>query len=159
MGKSTIEESELFWLSTAGPLEDIGVNIKVIKDLVSGLPKGSVEPSTKRHFYASYSDYDRYQKEKQTQRTILAKLKMAYSILVEYHRDLWDSHEMMKKREKERDDFFSKMWKRVKGLRKVLKPYEGLLSPIVESDDEPPTKWWGFDVGVEGTKSVGESIS
>lgn len=39
------------------------------------------------------------------------------------------SHEKMKKKEKKKDKFFSNMWKRVKGLWKVIKPQDRLPSP------------------------------
>lgn len=47
------------------------------------------------------------------------------------HKEFSKSHEMMKIRKKKRDKFFTRMWKGVKGLWKVLKPKDPLLSKLM----------------------------
>ncbi|KAF3629475.1 hypothetical protein FXO38_27664 [Capsicum annuum] len=62
-GKPTAEEPEFCRPSAAGPLEDIGIDIRAIMELVSGLPQGTGESSSWRHSYVSFSDYEKYKKE------------------------------------------------------------------------------------------------
>ncbi|KAJ8544704.1 hypothetical protein K7X08_017287 [Anisodus acutangulus] len=47
----------------------------------------------------------------------------------------------MRKREKKRDKFFTRMWKGVKGIWKVLKPKESLRSTRPEVDNDAPVQW------------------
>jgi len=48
--------------------------------------------------------------------------------MVDSYHDLWVAHEKMVRREKKRDEFFSKMWKWVKVLWKVIQPRDRLSS-------------------------------
>lgn len=48
--KLTVKESKLCRPPTIEPLEDSGVDIRVIKEMESGFPHGKGEPST-RHYY------------------------------------------------------------------------------------------------------------
>lgn len=55
-------------------------------------------------------------------------------------------------REKNRDEFFTKIWKGVKGLWKVLKPQSRLPISWVDSDDKDLDEWSylkedGYDAG------------
>lgn len=65
------------------PLEDIGVDIRAIKELFSGLPQARRELSTRHHPYISLVNYEKYKKEHETQKATLAKLGRAYSTLIE----------------------------------------------------------------------------
>lgn len=78
VGKSKIKESKSYTPLTAGPLENSVVNNRVIKELVSGLPQGPKDSSTRRHSYVSRADYEKYQDEQQTQGETIAKLERAY---------------------------------------------------------------------------------
>lgn len=148
LGKLIIEESESCRPSTTGNLEDIGVDIRVIKELVPRLPKGPREPPTRRHSYVSHSEYEKYQEDQKKKKATVSKLERAYSVVVESGKDLQDSYEKIRKREKKRDNFFRKIWKGVKGLWRVLKPCDKLPSSRVESDKEAPTEW--SDAGAGG---------
>ncbi|KAF3656950.1 hypothetical protein FXO38_13905 [Capsicum annuum] len=77
LGKSTVEESESYRPSTFKPLEDIGIDIRFINELVSGLPQGLGDPSTRQHSYVSCSDYDKYPKKQQTYEATISRLKKA----------------------------------------------------------------------------------
>ena len=59
--------------------------------------------------------------------------------LVHSHRELSDSYEKMKK--KKIDKFLTNMWMKVKGLWKVLKSKQRLLSSSVECDEMVPAVW------------------
>lgn len=58
LSKPTVEEPNYCRPSTTGHLEDIGIDIKAIKELVSGLPQGSGNFSIGRHSFVSQSDYE-----------------------------------------------------------------------------------------------------
>lgn len=71
----------------------------------------------------------KYKKEEKKQGVTIVRIEWAYLELAESHRELRSSYEMIKKREKRKDKFFSKMWKGVKGQWNILKPLEKLPSP------------------------------
>lgn len=60
MGNSTCEEPASCSPSTAGHLEDIGADIRAIRELVSRFPQRPREPCTTRHSYVSRSNYEKY---------------------------------------------------------------------------------------------------
>lgn len=49
--KSTCEEPESCRPSIAGPFEEIGIYLRAIRELVSGLAQGTENPSTTHHSY------------------------------------------------------------------------------------------------------------
>lgn len=125
---------------------------------MSRLPQGLGEPSTTHHSYVSRVDYDEYNKEQKKQKTTIDQLEEAYSSFVASHQDLRRAHEKIITRDKKRDKFFTKMWKGVKGLWKVLKPQRRLPIYWVESDNDSPSEWSdieedGDDAGYESDRS------
>ncbi|KAF3640313.1 hypothetical protein FXO37_23556 [Capsicum annuum] len=58
--KSTVEEPKSCRPPTARPLEDIGIDVRAIKDLVSGFPQGIEELSSRHYSYVSHEDYEKY---------------------------------------------------------------------------------------------------
>lgn len=65
LGKSTNEEIEPCRSSTAVPFEDIGVDLREIWVLVSGLPMGPGGPSTTRNSCVARFDYEKYLADQQ----------------------------------------------------------------------------------------------
>ncbi|KAF3628034.1 hypothetical protein FXO38_28453 [Capsicum annuum] len=126
-----------------------------MKELVSSLPQGPRKSSTARHSCIALSNYKIYQEEKKKQEATVARLERAYSLLAKSHRDLKESYDNMKNTEKKRDKFFTKIWKRVKGLWKVLKPYDRFTSAQVEMMMRPMMIVWMLRL-VELMKSLQE---
>ncbi|KAF3662724.1 hypothetical protein FXO38_11023 [Capsicum annuum] len=77
--------------------------------------------------------------------TEICDLKVA--VLYEPWRDLRDAYDKIAKRENKRYKFFKKLWKRVKGIFKVLKPNHPVPLPRLDSEDEAPAEWPADDTG------------
>lgn len=104
------------------------------------MPQGSGVPSTTQYSYEAQSNNVMYLEDQSTQGATIKRLEMAYSSLAESHRGLRDSHKKMKKRKNKRDKFFTKIWKGVRGLWKVLKPRDSLDTSKDDINDEALTK-------------------
>ncbi|KAH0665270.1 hypothetical protein KY290_027542 [Solanum tuberosum] len=95
------------------------------------LPQGSAESKYGLVSYVPQSEFDIYLKVQ------LANLEKAYAGLAKSHVELSISYNKMKKQEKSINKFFTRMWKGVKGLWKVLKANEPLLTlRLGENGDE-----------------------
>ncbi|KAL3330165.1 hypothetical protein AABB24_034161 [Solanum stoloniferum] len=105
------------------------------------LPQGSGESSSGLVSYVPQSEFDAYFKDQRKQKAQLANLEKAYADLAKSHGELRISHSKMRKREKSREKFFTRMWKGVKGLWKVLKANESLPISRPEEDGHEPTAW------------------
>ncbi|KAF3683306.1 hypothetical protein FXO37_01933 [Capsicum annuum] len=145
LGKSIDKDTNSCRPSTVRLFEEISIEIRVIKELVSRFPTGIGGSSTTLHSCVAQTNYERFLANQQEQGDTISRIERVYSSLAHSHRELRDSHEKIKKREKKRDKFFTKMWKRVKSLWKVLKPKERLPSPRVGDDDEVPATWSNSD--------------
>ncbi|KAG5585905.1 hypothetical protein H5410_046339, partial [Solanum commersonii] len=98
--------------SIMGPFTSLASELRIVKDIIRSYV-------TQREFDASLSS----QRKKKPQ---LVNLEKAYACLAKSHGELSISHGKMKKQEKSRDKFFTRMWNGVKCLWKLLKVNEPL---------------------------------
>nr|XP_033515315.1 uncharacterized protein LOC117279819 [Nicotiana tomentosiformis] len=122
--------------------------MRLIRDLVAGLPQGPGGTSEGPCACISKKTFQKYLDDQKKQGYHLKKLEKAYTDLATVHGTLSTSHAKlenahtrMKKKEKKRDKFFSHVWKGVKGIWKVLKPQELVPSTKPEDDDDAPIHW------------------
>lgn len=71
----TCSEPEPNRPTTMGPLEEIGVNVVTIKELVASFPQWLGEPSTTHHSYVSRVDYDDYKKDQKSKNLLFIDLR------------------------------------------------------------------------------------
>ncbi|KAK6782111.1 hypothetical protein RDI58_019907 [Solanum bulbocastanum] len=81
----------------------------------------------------------------------------AYVDFAKSHGELSISHNKMKKLEKSKDKFFTRMWKWVKGLWKVLKANEPLPTSRPDEDGYELATWRFYvgDEDIEATNTYG----
>lgn len=106
--RSVEDDVDSYRPSTAGPIDEISFDMRVIKELVSKFPQGLGESSTNGHSYVARSNYEKLLKGYKKKGATVANIDRAYSSLAYSHRVLRDSHEKTKKK---KDKFFTKMWK------------------------------------------------
>ncbi|KAK6782255.1 hypothetical protein RDI58_020051 [Solanum bulbocastanum] len=133
------------------PFESLASELKIVKDLVT--PQGLGESSSGPVSYVPQSEFDAHFKDQRKHKAQLANLEKAYADLAKSHGELSISHSKMKKREKSREKFFTRMWKRVKGLWKVLKANESLPISRPEEGGHEPTAW-SDDGGAEDSEGI-----
>ncbi|KAK6773809.1 hypothetical protein RDI58_029048 [Solanum bulbocastanum] len=117
-----------------GLFEPLASELRVVQELVAKLPQGPGESSAGTRSYVPQSEFDAYLSDQGKQKYQLANLEKAYASLANSHGELSMSYGKMNKQEKSRYKFFTRMWKGVKGLWKVLKENDPLL--ITRPDDE-----------------------
>ncbi|KAG5591041.1 hypothetical protein H5410_041555 [Solanum commersonii] len=115
-GKSIHVEEDSPIPPVLGPFESLASELKIVKDIVTNLSQGSGESSSRPVSYVPQSEFDAHFKDQKKQKAQLANLEKAYADLAKSHGELSISHSKMKKREKSREKFFTRMWKGVKGL-------------------------------------------
>lgn len=133
--------------SVGGPFAVINEEMRVIRELVAGLPQGPGESSW-GSANISKDDFQKYINDQKKKGDHLKALEKAYRELTKKHGELSTSHGILEKshtrmvkREKKRDKFFTRMWKGVKGIWKVLKPQDRLPSSRAVDPDDVPTEW------------------
>ncbi|KAH0644970.1 hypothetical protein KY284_032854 [Solanum tuberosum] len=131
-GKSIHVEEDSPIPPVLGPFESLASELKIVKDIVTKLPQGS---------------------DQRKQKARLANLEKAYADLAKSHGELSISHSKMKKWEKSKEKFFTRMWKGVKGLWKVLKASESLPISRPEEDGHEPAAW-SDDDGAEDSEGI-----
>lgn len=99
--------------------------------------------------HESYS----YLRDQRKQKAQVDKLEKAYVGLAKSQGELSLSHRNMKKQEKMQDKFFTRMWKGVKGLWKVLNANKPLLTfrPNEDGDD---VATWSDDGGDKDSEAI-----
>uniref|UniRef100_M1DX14 Uncharacterized protein n=1 Tax=Solanum tuberosum TaxID=4113 RepID=M1DX14_SOLTU len=118
-------------MCVGGDFESFASELRVVKELVAKQSQGPGESSVGTKSYVPQSEFDASQ---------FANLEKAYASLAQSHGELSISHSKIKKREKSRDKFFTRMWKGVKGLWNVLKANKPLpTSRTDEEEDESTT--------------------
>ncbi|KAH0642234.1 hypothetical protein KY290_033830 [Solanum tuberosum] len=152
-GKSIHVEEDFPIPPVLGPFESLASELKIVKDIVTKLPQGSGESSSGPVSYVPQSEFDAYFKDQRKQKARLANLEKAYADLAKSHGELSISHSKMKKWEKSREKFFTRMWKGVKGLWKVLKANESLPISRPEEDGHEPAAW-SDDGGAEDSEGI-----
>ncbi|KAH0722620.1 hypothetical protein KY290_005270 [Solanum tuberosum] len=122
------------------PFESLTSELWILKELVTRLLQRSSDSSSGPVSYFLQSEFHAYLKDQRKQKAQLANLDKAYASLTKEHDELSISHSKIKKWEKSRDKFFTRMWKGVKVLWKVLKVNEPLSTSKPKEDrDDPAT--------------------
>lgn len=161
-GKSmSIKESSTRPLMV-GPFESLANELRVVQHLVKNLPQGSSEAYREPHSFIPQKTLDVYLEDHRKKKAQLSCLDKAYANMVKSHSELSRSHDKMKKREDKKDKFFTRMWKGVKGLGKVLKAKEPLLSSRPDQSEDVPAIWSddddAYDEDSEATKSEDDEL-
>ncbi|KAH0709288.1 hypothetical protein KY284_010715 [Solanum tuberosum] len=129
--KSVHVEDDSLLPPVGGDFESLASELRVVKELVAKQSQGPGESSVGTKSYVPQSEFDASQ---------FANLEKAYASLAQSHGESSISHSKIKKREKSRDKFFTRMWKGVKGLWNVLKANKPLpTSRTDEEEDESTT--------------------
>ncbi|KAG5610028.1 hypothetical protein H5410_021309 [Solanum commersonii] len=117
-----------------GPFESLASQLWIVKKIVSWLPQGPGESSVEPRSFVPQSEFYGYVRDQRNQKAQFASFKNSYARLAKSHGELSISNGKMKKQEKSRHKFFTRIWKGVKGLWEVLKANEPLPTSRLDED-------------------------
>ncbi|KAH0706004.1 hypothetical protein KY285_010536 [Solanum tuberosum] len=114
-----------------GPFESLASELNIVKEIVARLPQGPGESSSGPRSYVPQSEFDAYLIDQRKQKSSTCK----------FGEGLY------------RDKFFTRMWRGVKGLWKVLNANKPLLTfrPNEDGDD---VATWSDDGGDKDSEAI-----
>ncbi|KAH0776349.1 hypothetical protein KY290_007760 [Solanum tuberosum] len=107
--------------------------------MVKRLLQGLGDSSPRRMSFVPHCEFNAYWKDHKKQKLQLDNLEKACTGLANSHGELSLSYSKMKKHEKSRDNFITRMWKGFKGLWKLLKANEPLQTLRPDEIRDAPT--------------------
>ncbi|KAF3623054.1 hypothetical protein FXO37_32057 [Capsicum annuum] len=88
LGKSIHKDIDSCRPSTSSPFEEISIEIRAIRELVSGCPLGPRVSSTAGHSYVAQTNYERFLADQMEKGASISRLERSYSTLAQLHKEL-----------------------------------------------------------------------